>query len=195
MARLILLNGPPGIGKSTLAQRYVDDHPLALNLDIDSVRRLLGRWQDRPNEAGLLARAMTLTMAREHLTSGHDVVLPQFLGRPQFLQQAEDVAAGAGAQFAEFVLMTGRDDARDRFVRRTEAAVVPAHVEAGRLVEQFGGAEALGAMYDRLLLVIAHRPHAQVVACPEGQIDAVYRELRTRLEALPANRVESEPEK
>jgi 2-phosphoglycerate kinase len=43
VARLILLNGPPGIGKSTLAQRYVDDHPLALNLDIDSVRRLLGR--------------------------------------------------------------------------------------------------------------------------------------------------------
>ncbi|MBA3302830.1 MAG: AAA family ATPase, partial [Acidimicrobiia bacterium] len=41
MPRLILLNGPPGIGKSTLAQRFVDEHPLALNLDLDAVRAML----------------------------------------------------------------------------------------------------------------------------------------------------------
>jgi len=186
VARLILLNGPPGIGKSTHAQRYVDDHPLALNLDIDSVRRLLGRWQESPIEAGLLARAMTLTMAREHLRSGHDVVLPQYLGRPQFLREAEAVAAEAGAEFHELVLMTGRDDARDRFLRRTAAAELPVHVEAGRLVEGLGGVDVLGPMYDRLLLVIAQRPAAQVVSCPEGEIEAVYIELTSRLEALPA---------
>ena len=195
MARLILLNGPPGIGKSTLAQRYVDDHPLALNVDIDSVRRLLGRWQEAPVEAGLLARAMTLTMAREHLRSGHDVVLPQYLGRPQFLQQAEAVAIEAGVPFHEFVLMTARDDARDRFVRRTAAATRTAHVEAGDLVEQFGGVGALGAMYDRLLLVIAHRPNAQVVSCPDGEMETVYRELTSRLEALSALDVDSGPAK
>jgi len=33
--RLIHLNGPPGIGKSTIAQRYVDQHPEVLNLDIN----------------------------------------------------------------------------------------------------------------------------------------------------------------
>jgi hypothetical protein len=32
MTRLILFNGPPAAGKSTLARRYVDEHPLALNL-------------------------------------------------------------------------------------------------------------------------------------------------------------------
>jgi hypothetical protein len=44
--RLIHLNGPPGIGKSTIAQLYVDEHPGTLNLDIDRVRCLIGGWRD-----------------------------------------------------------------------------------------------------------------------------------------------------
>jgi predicted kinase len=181
VARLIVLNGPPAVGKSALARRYVEDHPLALDLDIDSVRRLLGRWRDDPSRAGLLARAMTLTMAREHLANGYDVVLPQFLGRPQFLEQAEAVAVETGAEFHEFVLMDGRDEVVHRFTARTAAAAQPAHVDAGRLVEQLGGEQTLFVMYDRLLLLISARPNAQVIQCPEGAADAVYQELITRI--------------
>lgn len=177
MPRLIVLNGPPGVGKSTIAQRYVDDHPLAMNLDLDSVRRLLGHWRDAPTEAGLLARRLTLTMARAHLATGRDVVLAQYLGNPRFLQQAEDVAAEAGAQFVEVVLMTDREDAIRRFAARTAEAARPAHVEAGELVAQYGGPDALFAMYDRLLLVLAHRPRAQIVNCPSGEVESVYREV------------------
>jgi predicted kinase len=179
--RLIVLNGPPGIGKSTLAQRYVDDRPLALDLDLDRVRRMLGQWQSDPIEAGLLARAMTLEMARVHLRSGHDVIIPQYLGRPQFLEQAEQVAADVDVPFAEFVLMDGRDNAVQRFTDRTAAAATPAHTEAGTLMDQFGGKPALEAMYDRLLLVLSHRRKAQVIQTRAGEIDAAYTELVTRL--------------
>lgn len=182
-ARLILLNGPPGIGKSTLAQRYADDHPLALALDLDIVRGMLGRWRDDPIQAGLLARSLTLVMARTHLDAGHDVVIPQFLGRPQFIAQAEQVAAEAGVPFLEFVLMDGRDNSAERFQRRTAAAATPAHVEAGALMESFGGRPALEAMYDRLLLVLSHRPNAQVIQSRDGETDAAYDELRRRLDA------------
>jgi hypothetical protein len=77
------------------------------------------------------------------------------------------------------------------FTRRAEQAALPAHVEAGHLIEQFGGVAALGAMYDRLLPVIAHRPSAQLVSCPGGAIGAVYLQLIARLEALPSTDVES----
>ena len=70
MPRLIVVNGPPGCGKWVLARRYVDDHPPALNLDIDRVRELLGRWSDRKEEAGLLARELALSMARTTWTPG-----------------------------------------------------------------------------------------------------------------------------
>ncbi|TCO60925.1 hypothetical protein [Actinocrispum wychmicini] len=41
MPRLIHLNGPPAIGKSTLAERYVDDHPALLRMydDLTAVLR------------------------------------------------------------------------------------------------------------------------------------------------------------
>jgi predicted kinase len=181
VVRLILVNGPAGLGKSTLARRYCDLHPLALDLDVDRVRALLGRWQDQPEAAGLTARALALAMARVHLGSGHDVIVPQYLGRPQFIQQAEKVAAEVGVPFAEFVLMDSRDSAVQRFLDRTAAAATPAHIEAGALMDQFGGRPALEAMYDRLLLVLSHRPDAQVIQSRDAEIDAAYLELAARL--------------
>lgn len=177
-----MLNGPPAIGKTTLARRYADDHPMALALDIDSVRRLLGRWRDDATKAGLLARAMTLTMTAEHLRQGYDVVLPQYLARIEFLQQAEQVAVEAGADFHEFVLMDDRDAVVRRFNERTNAAREPAHVETGEVVAELGGDDVLFTMYDRLLLVISARRHARVVQCPAGAQDEVYATLRGLIE-------------
>ncbi len=45
MPRLIHINGPPAIGKSTIAELYTADHPGTLLLDIDRVRMLVGGWQ------------------------------------------------------------------------------------------------------------------------------------------------------
>jgi hypothetical protein len=94
---LVLLNGPPASGKSTIAQRFVDSRPLSLNLDIDVVRSMLGGWLNDPSTAGLTARSLALVMAESHLAAGCDVIVPQFLGRPDFIEQLAGVANRSAA--------------------------------------------------------------------------------------------------
>jgi predicted kinase len=160
---------------------YVDEHPLALNLDIDRIRSLIGRWRDDPHAAGLLARAIALTAARTHLAAGHDVIIPQLLARPAFLEQTEQLACEAGADFHEIVLLDSKENALRRLAERSRAAADPAHTEAQEMIDRSGGAEELSAMYDRLMSLVATRPAAKIVPTSSGQIEQAYRDFLSSL--------------
>ncbi len=115
---MVLLNGMPAVGKSTLAYRLIQRRPMALNLDIDIIRHQIGHWLSRPTEAGLASRAMARSMAEIHLSAGFDVVVPQFLGRPGFIGELADVARSAGASFSHILLETSLEQAVEMFERR-----------------------------------------------------------------------------
>ena len=181
MARLIVLNGPPAVGKSTLAQRYLDDHPGALNVDLDRWRRFVGGWRADPLAAFGLAREFGLAAARAHLQAGLDVVVPQYLGSGEYLHRLAALAAETRAAHHEFVLLESKDRILARFAARSAAAEDPIHLDAQQLLDAAGGTPQLEAMYDRLLLLMAERPQAQLLAAPEGDIEATYAGLLARL--------------
>ena len=70
MAMLVFLTGAPGSGKSTLARLLVDERPLALLLDLDTLRSQLGDWRADPTAAGVRARHLALATARAQLEKG-----------------------------------------------------------------------------------------------------------------------------
>jgi hypothetical protein len=79
VVRLIHLNGPPGIGKSTIASVFADRHPGVLNLDIDRVAAMIGGCGDSFSDSFEAGRLLAAAMARVHLASGHDVIMPQMM--------------------------------------------------------------------------------------------------------------------
>jgi predicted kinase len=115
--RLVHLNGAPGVGKTSLAKRWVDEHPLALLVDIDALRTALGGWREH-DESRLVARDLALSLVETHLSAGHDVVVPQYLGRIAFVDALDALAARCGARFVEVVLDAPADVAAARFRSR-----------------------------------------------------------------------------
>ena len=169
---LVLLNGPPASGKSTLAMRLIESRPLALDLDIDVIRGLLGGWLDDPTAAGLAARALTLEMARTHLLAGHDVFVPQFLGRVEFVEQLAALAADVGARFVEIALVLDRAEAIEAFQRRRSAPEEQTHLDAAALVDRSDGTDPVGELYDRYAELLESRSHVHRVPVRRGDIDA-----------------------
>jgi predicted kinase len=105
-SRLIHLNGPPGIGKSTLARRYAADHHGVLACDIDVLRTMLGGWREDFPGAGRLIRPVALAVITAHLAQGHDVVMPQLIGRAEEMDLFEAAAGDAGAETVHSCSMT-----------------------------------------------------------------------------------------
>jgi hypothetical protein len=165
-----------------MARLLVDEQPLALCLDIDLLRRSLGRWDQHPQRSGLLARELALAAARVHLLSGHTVVIPQFLGKLAFVERLEALALEVGAAFGHFALMDSRDNAIARFLARASAPdVADQHREATAMA---GGEVGLAQMYDDLLAVLAARPDAVVVRSVAGDLEGTHLRLRQALARL-----------
>ncbi|MDT7784597.1 MAG: hypothetical protein QOF58_3016 [Pseudonocardiales bacterium] len=134
MPRLIHLNGPTGVGKSTIAARYAAEHPKTLNLDADEIVRMIGGWQDDFFGTVDLVRPLAITMAKHHLASGHDVVMPQLVNRHDQRDRFAEAALSVGADYREIVLLAPAEVAVGRFRERAH------HVDG--VVEKHGG-EAL----------------------------------------------------
>ena len=79
--RLVLINGAPGTGKSTVARALAETERLALALDIDTIKHALGQWERDPAVSGLRARRLAVAMARDHLLADQQVIIGQYLKR------------------------------------------------------------------------------------------------------------------
>lgn len=183
MPRLILLNGAPASGKSTLARRFSADHPLCLVLDIDDLRAMLGDWADDPDGAGLAARRLAVAMARTHLVDGHDVVVPQLLARTAFIEELRDLAVEVGAEWAEFVLTAPLRVLQERLDRRVAEPTRRADLDAAILLERAGGEQGLQDYRDRIDALARSRPGVRVLdtgAGPEATYHALVRQVGTR---------------
>lgn len=171
--RLILLNGLPGVGKSTIARRYAMEHPGTLLCDVDVLRTFIGGWRDDFEEAGTRIRPAALGMITGYLRDSGDVVLPQLLSRVSELEKFERAALDAGAEFVEVMLEADTDDAVRRFHRRDDGTD-PWHPIVRSLVAEAGGDDVLRDYAVRLRELVARRPGTKMVPSVADAADEAY---------------------
>ncbi|GAA3675477.1 ATP-binding protein [Nocardioides ginsengisoli] len=185
MATLIHLNGAPGIGKSTVAQRYVAEHPGVLDCDVDRLRRLVGGWQDDFDGIGAIIRPVALAMIRAHLDGGHDVVLPQMLVSEDQRARFRAAALDAGHDYLHIALQAPVGVAESRFYGRSEHDTLNAVIR--RTVDGQGGSDAIGAL-DRRLAGNAEAVDDVVHVDASGDLEATYRAVVGAVEAARQQR-------
>lgn len=172
MPTLVLLNGPPASGKSTLARRWTDQRPLALDLDIDMVRSLLGGWIERPAAAGVNARRLALAMARTHLESGYDVIVPQLLARAEFIDELALLADQLGVRFVEIALTVDLATSLATFERRSLDPQGQTHRDAADLIDRGGNRTTqIERIHEQLSELIDSRPATRRVEVVPDDID------------------------
>ena len=171
LPRLIHLNGPPGIGKSTIARRYAADHPGVLNLDVDRLRSFIGGVGFL--EAGEIVRPLGAALMTTHLEGGRDVVYPQLASDPAEVAGVERATRDGGGEYVGIVLTAEPDVVVRRFQDRPDDVSTPWLDEVREIVEGLGGNAALRD-YQRDLLALAASRGDAVVTAAEGQVEATY---------------------
>ncbi len=151
---------------------------MTLSLEQDVVRGLLGGWRTREAESGALARDLCVAMARVHLLAGHDVVVPQFVANPDYLDRLSELGLQVGARHIEFVLLDDVSSAERRFHARINDAGLAEHQRvAAASIEQAGG---YAHEYARLARCLADRELVEVHSI-EGDPDKTYRAVLAHL--------------
>jgi hypothetical protein len=147
-----------------------------LLLEIDAIRVSLGGWQDR-DESKLMARNLALSLADAHLRAGYDVIVPQYLGRIEFILALEDVALSASAEFVELLLDDSEAAIIDRFhARRREFGDHGrAHPQAD--LDEAAVSSAIAEALLQLRRIEAERVRTHAIAVTEG-IESAYLALQ-----------------
>ena len=182
MPRLIHLNGPSRVGKSTLARRYADEHPGTLVLDLDVLTGLIGGWRSDFLAALEIARGHGRELATRHLQGGYDVILPQLVTSfDRGPDPAFEAAAGSvGATYIQVALLVDDEAQLLRLRGKRPASDVEARIQT--MLED-PGSDMVDRIRRHLGEYLARRPHAIRLHTTGLDEEATYRRLVDTLDA------------
>lgn len=168
-SKLILINGFAGVGKTTIAKHYIQEHPLSLSIEGDELIWMVGQWITYEKEAREYVFALIKSMTTTHLTNDRTVVLPYFLTNANHAEEIENIAKKQNVYFFEILLSVDKEDAMRRLLARGnwggEAGLTPITEEDLPIINE---------KYDVMMEEAAKRPNTVRIPAFKDDITRIY---------------------
>ena len=164
--KLIILNGSPAAGKSTVAEKLHADLPLSLLADVDSWRKLVSGWREHREESLMHAYAFTVAAVDAYLQTGNSVIVDKAIRGEDVINALAEVGEKNGAEVFEFILTAQKEV----IIKRAEKR---GFHENGLLTP-----EKVIELWNYAQELIAQRPHAIVIDTSALNPDEVYQNIK-----------------
>ncbi len=107
--KLILINGPPGVGKSTVAEKLHKAIPLSYLLEIDALRRNIANYREQVKESGELSYDVSTAIVEACFNAGSDVIIDKAISDIEVIDSFFQVAKKYNANIYEFILNASKE--------------------------------------------------------------------------------------
>jgi len=150
--KLIILNGPPGVGKSTIAARLHQELPSSAIIDIDELRRTtMPDYREQREESLRLAHELAAEAIDDNFKNGYDVIIDKAISDSGTIDSFIEIGKRYDAQICEFILFADKATVQKRADERG--------YRPGSLLTQ----EKVGEMWEKANALRIQRPNALVV--------------------------------
>ncbi|MDO8425795.1 MAG: AAA family ATPase [bacterium] len=107
--KLIIINGPCGIGKSTLAGSMHATMPLSFLFDIDAQMRFISHYREYREERREITLALADAVIDALLRLGRDIVVDKMIFDPSIIDSYYGIAKKYGADVHEIILWAPKE--------------------------------------------------------------------------------------
>ncbi len=107
--KLIIINGPCGVGKSTFAKKLHKDMPLSFLLDIDAQSRFISGYKENPAERWELTSFISQSIIDACLSAERDVIVDKIIYDADLLDSYHVIAKHHGAEVVELILWADKE--------------------------------------------------------------------------------------
>jgi predicted kinase len=106
--KLIILNGPSGVGKSTISTLLHVDMPESILIDVDEVRRTIPDYKENRQESLKLAYEKTEKLTEDAFKGGQSVIIDKAISYSDTLDSFISLGNKYGAEVYEFLLFADK---------------------------------------------------------------------------------------
>lgn len=174
--KLIILNGPVGVGKTTVAKELQKKLPLSFFVHFDELRRHIGGYREYRHESRVLTFDIVYAIIHECFKQGKDVLIDKIMynhleeGKTKTsLNLLKEVADQYGSTIYEFILWADKETVLKRLETR-------GYSEGGLLTP-----EKAEGFWEKMNKFKDERKEAQIVDTTTMSPDEVFEEVWKKL--------------